>query len=64
MLCPRCQTNLNIGDKQGIEIDYCTSCRGIWLDGGELEKIIERSGVDNRKEEKESWWERIIDIFD
>ena len=31
-------------DKQGIEIDYCPSCRGVWLDKGELDKIIERSG--------------------
>jgi Zn-finger nucleic acid-binding protein len=32
-----------MSDKQGIEIDYCPDCRGIWLDRGELEKIIERS---------------------
>jgi Zn-finger nucleic acid-binding protein len=32
-----------MADKQGIEIDYCPTCRGIWLDRGELEKIIERS---------------------
>lgn len=32
-----------MADKQGIEIDYCPQCRGIWLDRGELEKIIERS---------------------
>jgi uncharacterized protein len=32
-----------IADKQGVEIDYCPQCRGIWLDRGELEKIIERS---------------------
>jgi Zn-finger nucleic acid-binding protein len=32
-----------MSDKQGIEIDYCPECRGVWLDRGELEKIIERS---------------------
>lgn len=32
-----------MAEKQGIEIDYCPKCRGIWLDRGELEKIIERS---------------------
>jgi Zn-finger nucleic acid-binding protein len=32
-----------MADKQGVEIDYCPECRGIWLDRGELEKIIERS---------------------
>lgn len=34
-------------DKQGVEIDYCPQCRGIWLDRGELEKIIERSQSQN-----------------
>ena len=42
MLCPRCQTNLQMADRQGVEIDYCPSCRGVWLDRGELDKIIER----------------------
>ena len=32
-------------DRSGVEIDYCTICRGVWLDRGELDKIIERSGV-------------------
>jgi len=43
MNCPRCNTNLAISNTQGIEIDYCPNCRGVWLDRGELEKIIERS---------------------
>lgn len=43
MNCPICNIPLAMSDKQGIEIDYCTKCRGIWLDRGELEKIIERS---------------------
>jgi Zn-finger nucleic acid-binding protein len=34
---------LRIADRQGIEIDYCPQCRGVWLDRGELDKIIERS---------------------
>ena len=32
-------------DRNGVEIDYCPQCRGVWLDRGELDKIIERSGV-------------------
>ena len=88
MLCPRCSGELKIGERKGIEIDYCVSCRGIWLDAGELDKIIERSEVykrdrrnyndrdyDRRDErdydqrdyhgkKEESWWERIIDVFD
>jgi Zn-finger nucleic acid-binding protein len=43
MDCPICKIPLVMSDKQGIEIDYCPTCRGIWLDRGELEKIIERS---------------------
>jgi Zn-finger nucleic acid-binding protein len=43
MKCPNCDETLLMSDKNGIEIDYCPSCRGIWLDRGELDKIIERS---------------------
>lgn len=45
MLCPVCKVGLHMSDRQGIEIDYCPQCRGIWLDRGELDKIIERSGI-------------------
>lgn len=43
MDCPVCKVNLIMTDRQGIEIDYCPKCRGVWLDRGELDKIIERS---------------------
>ena len=43
MECPICKVTLLMSEKQGIEIDYCPTCRGVWLDRGELEKIIERS---------------------
>jgi uncharacterized protein len=44
MKCPTCKdVNLVMSERQGIEIDYCPECRGIWLDRGELDKIIERS---------------------
>lgn len=44
MKCPVCTTvNLVMTDRQGVEIDYCPECRGVWLDRGELDKIIERS---------------------
>jgi Zn-finger nucleic acid-binding protein len=43
MNCPVCNVDLVMSDKQGVEIDYCPKCRGIWLDRGELDKIIERS---------------------
>jgi len=46
MKCPVCRdASLVMSDRQGIEIDYCPDCRGVWLDRGELDKIIERSGA-------------------
>ena len=43
MLCPVCKVTLSISDRQSVEIDFCPQCRGVWLDRGELDKIIERS---------------------
>ena len=44
MKCPACtETDLAMTERQNIEIDYCPKCRGVWLDRGELDKIIERS---------------------
>ena len=43
MKCPIDNAELVMTDRQGIEIDYCPQCRGVWLDRGELDKIIERS---------------------
>lgn len=43
MKCPRCQVDLSISDRQGIEIDFCPQCRGVWLDRGELDKLVERA---------------------
>jgi hypothetical protein len=44
MQCPTCpDATLVMTDRQGVEIDYCPKCRGVWLDRGELDKIIERS---------------------
>ncbi|MGD9811670.1 MAG: zf-TFIIB domain-containing protein [Sphingobium sp.] len=43
MLSPVCKVTLSISDRQGVEIDFCPQCRGVWLDRGELDKIIERS---------------------
>ena len=44
MKCPNCkEINLVMTDRSGVEIDYCPECRGVWLDRGELDKIIERS---------------------
>jgi uncharacterized protein len=51
MKCPACNETLLMSDKNGVEIDYCPKCRGIWLDRGELEKIIERSADHYSKKE-------------
>ncbi|MDP5084947.1 MAG: zf-TFIIB domain-containing protein [Yoonia sp.] len=45
MKCPIDGATLVISDRSGVEIDYCPECRGVWLDRGELDKIIERSGA-------------------
>jgi len=44
MKCPTCtDTALVMSDRQGVEIDYCPQCRGVWLDRGELDKLVEHS---------------------
>ncbi len=42
MNCPACNVPLSMSDRQGLEIDYCPNCRGVWLDRGEIDKIVER----------------------
>ena len=71
MKCPQCKDNaLAMSERQGIEIDYCPSCRGIWLDRGELDKLIEKAAServvyrdDSRHHhyKQKSW---LSDIFD
>ncbi|PWG61882.1 TFIIB-type zinc ribbon-containing protein [Spiribacter halobius] len=47
MQCPVCRDQrLEMTDRRGVEIDYCPQCRGVWLDRGELDKIIERSAAE------------------
>ncbi|MBI5583846.1 MAG: zf-TFIIB domain-containing protein [Deltaproteobacteria bacterium] len=46
MNCPVCNVPLNMTERQGVEIDYCPKCRGVWLDRGELDKIIERAAAE------------------
>ncbi|MBL4928265.1 TFIIB-type zinc ribbon-containing protein [Fuscibacter oryzae] len=45
MRCPTDGETLVMADRNGVEIDYCPKCRGVWLDRGELDKIIERAGA-------------------
>jgi len=54
MKCPVDNTELSISDRQGVEIDFCPRCRGVWLDRGELDKIIDRSGdFDDRRRNRD-----------
>lgn len=43
MNCPHCSVELKISERKNIEIDYCPQCRGVWLDRGELDKLLESS---------------------
>jgi uncharacterized protein len=45
MKCPVCEVPLSISSREGVEIDFCPQCRGVWLDRGELDKVIERAAV-------------------
>ena len=55
MKCPVCKdVTLLMSERCGVEIDYCPECRGIWLDRGELEKIMEKEDAYIKKEVKES----------
>lgn len=59
MKCPSCNTDLLSADRQGVEIDFCPQCRGVWLDRGELDKIIEKSATVETK-----WHQRLDDDDD
>mgnify|MGYP001191338686 CR=1 FL=1 len=51
MNCPHCpDTKLVLSERQNVEIDYCPECRGIWLDRGELDKLLERAAAQQTKD--------------
>ena len=60
LLCPACRVDLVMSERHGVEIDYCPRCRGVWLDRGELDKIIERSAgpPEYEREDEERRYER------
>jgi Zn-finger nucleic acid-binding protein len=75
--CPRCDATLNAAERQGVEIDVCPQCRGVWLDRGELDKIVERydayayddgprhgrryDGHRHAPAGRKSWWHELFD---
>ncbi len=52
MNCPNDNTQLLLSERQGVEIDYCPQCRGVWLDRGELDKLIEKASVQQPSQEQ------------
>jgi Zn-finger nucleic acid-binding protein len=70
MKCPTCDETLVMSERQGIEIDYCPKCRGVWLDKGELDKIIEKSASTEmqqtllQKEQRQHYGESDKGFFD
>jgi uncharacterized protein len=55
MNCPVDGTQLVMSERHGIEIDYCPQCRGVWLDRGELDKILERSAVQTQPQPQQPY---------
>lgn len=53
MKCPVDDATLLMSERSGVEIDYCPECRGVWLDRGELDKLIERADDDGDDRERE-----------
>jgi uncharacterized protein len=53
LLCPSCMVELTIAERQGVEIDYCPQCRGVWLERGELDKIIDRSQASPQRRDRD-----------
>jgi len=63
--CPTCpDSTLVIADRAGVEIDYCPTCRGVWLDRGELDKIIERAAEPPRRDRDDDRRDRYEDRRD
>lgn len=59
MKCPNCkEPSLVLSERKGIEIDYCPDCRGIWLDRGELDKILEKSREPLPTENRDSGYQQ------
>lgn len=49
MICPTCKSDMIVVEHNRIELDYCTSCQGVWFDSGELELLLESMGLENSK---------------
>lgn len=63
MKCPVCKIDLVMSERSGVEIDYCPECRGVWLDRGELDKIIDRSSQNSEALRNDSRDNRLDDGY-
>lgn len=64
MKCPACEILLSMTERQGVEIDYCANCRGIWLDRGELDKLLVLRAPDFRPPERSEYSRELEDSDD
>jgi hypothetical protein len=69
MQCPIDAATLLISERQGVEIDYCPQCRGVWLDRGELDKLLKRADDDSdeaqyapAKKKKKGWLSEVFEF--
>ena len=64
LLCPNCNTSMQTVSRSGVELDMCTSCRGVWMDRGELEKVLGavREDIEDRGPSRKPP-ERETDVF-
>ena len=66
MDCPRCKTTMNARRRNDVEIDVCPQCNGVWLDGGELSKVLEMDRARADEEKRANWrmYDRGRDTYD
>ena len=64
MLCPRCDGSLTVTQRDGVEIDMCAKCRGVWLDRGELEKIMSRMSAFDQRDRDDDDYKRRPQYYD
>ena len=68
MICPNCGEILQVRERSGVEVDVCPVCRGVWLDRGELDKLIDRDRWDDRDDDDDDdgpggFFQRLTDMF-
>lgn len=70
MKCPECNSTLLMTERLGVEIDYCPECRGVWLNKGELDKLLEKAAAEdtassgNRQQQQYKDWDDDDDDHD